>query len=204
MHPDLLFPEPLSDYHDISKISAGDVDAEGLVTFIRDEARTAHEDDITKTFVLCFDVPEGHELKNRVVGYVSFTNSEVSFRGANKPETLNHIPYNSLPALKVTRLLVCSDYQRKGFGELLIGYATEIAEKKLVPWVGCRLLVVDSKQKAIDFYLKCGFDKLNTKKNLAKSTPVMYRDLRFIRSDDGERVAISEQQYSIPETQDQN
>ena len=48
---------------------------------------------------------------------------------------------------------------------------------ELVPRVGCRFIIADAKQEAIEVYNKIGFSLLDTEKNLEKEEPIMFLDL---------------------------
>lgn len=45
------------------------------------------------------------------------------------------------------------------------------------PNVGCRFIVVDSKQPAVKFYERLGFTLLDTAANKASEQPMMYPDI---------------------------
>lgn len=85
--------------------------------------------------------------------------------------------YPEYPAVKIARLAVHQQLQGSGIGRGLVAMALGIAKDQICPSVGCRFMMVDSKQRSIDFYLKCGFTILDTVANRQRESPVMYIDL---------------------------
>ena len=60
---------------------------------------------------------------------------------------------------------------------MLIDLALGIAKDRISSAAGCRFLVVDSKQDAVEFYQKRGFTLLGTQANLMRSDPILFIDL---------------------------
>jgi len=46
-----------------------------------------------------------------------------------------------------------------------------------MPNIGCRFIVVDSKQDAVDFYRRLGFTTIEADGDNNSDTPIMYLDL---------------------------
>ena len=84
---------------------------------------------------------------------------------------------NSLPAIKIARLAVDSRFRSNAIGENLISHALSIAIEQIAPAVGCRFMITDAKQQAVDFYLKQGFILLDTEDNKLRDEPIMFFDL---------------------------
>lgn len=61
-----------------------------------------------------------------------------------------------IPTLKITRLAICDEFQGKNFGKILIAFA-EIKAFIQQESTGCKAIVVDSKNSAINFYEKTNF-----------------------------------------------
>ena len=82
--------------------------------------------------------------------------------------------YRSMPAVKIGRFAVTKDLQVSGIGtELISGIKYDFVNGNKT---GCRFIIVDAYQKAINFYKKNGFDFLSgTDKD--KETRLMYFDL---------------------------
>ena len=85
--------------------------------------------------------------------------------------------YRHFPAVKIARLAVDKNVRNNGLGKVLIDLALGIAKDRISSAVGCRFLVVDSKQDAVEFYQKRGFTLLGTQNNLTRSDPILFIDL---------------------------
>ncbi|MCG2724255.1 GNAT family N-acetyltransferase [archaeon] len=81
--------------------------------------------------------------------------------------------YKTLPALKIGRICVHSEYSGRGIGTHMIDFAT-VKAFMLSEEVGCRFISTDAKRDAIHFYKKNGFEILRTRE---KGTIPMYFDL---------------------------
>jgi len=84
--------------------------------------------------------------------------------------------YKSHPAVKVGRLAVNSQYQRKGIGSELMDYIKGyfLDNNK----TGCRFITVDAvnNPRTVNFYLRNGFDFL-TSKDEGEDNRLMFFDL---------------------------
>lgn len=80
----------------------------------------------------------------------------------------------SIPCYKIARLAVDEDYHGKDIGETLL-FDCIYQAKELSKEIGCRLVIVDSKQDSVDFYLKYGFEY--TAKYETQKHPTLYLDL---------------------------
>ena len=93
----------------------------------------------------------------KYAGFISFSNSIIE---AKDIDMNTNIAY-PLPSLKITRLCVFEEYQNKGIGNLFLIFAYLmgfIQQQK----TGCKVLLVDSKIEAKEFYLKNDFIELNS------------------------------------------
>lgn len=94
-------------------------------------------------------------------------------------EDLNDFLFNDdMNAIKIGRLAVSKQYQKAGFGNLIIrivrGMYTSMPQQ-----AGCRFITVDAYKNALLFYEKNGF-KFLTDKDKANDTRAMYYDLKAI------------------------
>jgi hypothetical protein len=55
--------------------------------------------------------------------------------------------------------------------------AIALVTEKVMPYVGCRFLIVDSHTSAVDFYKARGFTLLDTEENKASAHPMMFLDV---------------------------
>jgi ribosomal protein S18 acetylase RimI-like enzyme len=85
--------------------------------------------------------------------------------------------YKQYPAVKIARLLVDARQRNLGIGESLVELALGTTKGNVCPFVGCRFVVVDSKEEAVSFYERRGFTLLDTPENKKRSEPIMFIDL---------------------------
>jgi GNAT superfamily N-acetyltransferase len=154
----------------VSGLSLGDQEFTPLKTFLRKHARRYHKECLAKTYVFVTQAkPE------KIVAYISLICSQIE-ASYGQPE-VEEYEYGDLPAVKVARLAVDSRNRGQDLGSKLVAVATAIAKDNVMPHVGCRFLVVDSKKGSVKFYEKCGFRLLDTPNNKKRSSPVMFLDL---------------------------
>lgn len=109
----------------------------------------------------CFITYLLEEIKENnkiVLGYISFSNTVIESDCEEAKELLNvskSMQY-PIPTLKITRLAISDDFQRKSFGKILIAFA-EIKAFIQQETTGCKAIVVDSKDMAIKFYESANF-----------------------------------------------
>lgn len=90
-------------------------------------------------------------------------------------ETLE-INYPYYPAVKIGRLAVAEDYQKKNVGSILIEWII-IYIYTIRKEIGIRLISVDAYSKAINFYKNNFFKCIESKYSPSKHTVPMYIDL---------------------------
>lgn len=143
-----------------------------LFEFLVEDAYNNQIINISKTYLAFKD--------NILVGYITLLNDSIHLEGDLKQVFKNKgVHYKSLPALKIGRLAVADDFQRKGIGSELISFSIVISNK-LNEYSACRFIVLDAKHNKISgkdplhFYKKIGFKIL---KEREKGTIPMYLDL---------------------------
>jgi GNAT superfamily N-acetyltransferase len=138
-----------------------------LAAFLQRQALDHHNKHVSKTYVL--------EDENRIVlAYVSLCCGQVELEHPIDDVVDYKYP---VPAVRIGKLAVCDGFERKGYGSQLVNLAIAIAKNEVRSAVGCRFLLVDSHQDAIEFYKKNGFVMINTKQNQKRRTPVMFLDI---------------------------
>lgn len=156
---------------DVARFSLGDKIFVPLKIFLRKHAQQYHSQNICKTYVLV----EKGEI--RVFGYVSLVCSQIELVGK---DLIPGFPYEGAPCLKIVRLAIDKSLQGKGLGIGLVNWCISVASQRIMPHVGCRFLVVDSKPESIDFYKDRGFTLLDTQKNKDSKCPLLFMDLNKI------------------------
>ena len=93
---------------------------------------------------------------------------------------ISELHLESLPAIKIGRLAVDQRWQGRGIGRLLIKYIGGIALES-GRFGSVRLLIVQAKPGAVDFYQKCGFQLTEeTKRERGRRNRTMFLDLHKI------------------------
>lgn len=158
-----------------------DCDNEELNGFLFDDAKNYHQKRLAKTYL--FD--DG----DVVVAYWSLLNDSLSIKdfGDNMTEETMRKWYGrvasvlpiakhkrSYPAVKIGRLAIHKNYQRKGIGKDILDLVIYYFTHKNIS--ACRFITVDALTDAIQFYEKNGF-KFLTSKDRNSSTRIMYYEL---------------------------
>lgn len=114
----------------------------------------------------------------KLIGYITLICGEILTETPQEvipPEQV--YDYKTFPSVKIARLAIDRRYQGKGLGDYLVAFAVGVVKEAIAPHVGCRFVVVDSKQSAVKFYERVGFTLLDTVANKANDQPVMYLDI---------------------------
>ncbi|AVF37822.1 GNAT family N-acetyltransferase [Rahnella sikkimica] len=180
--PDYLIL-PINQFHKSKSFKSGSAEYLPLKTFLQKEAVKFRQGFIAQTYVVVDD--DERKDKNLVIsdyeytvlGYITLTCSEVAIEGYKLEGCESAEKYASLPAVKIARFAVDCRERGKKIGKLLFEHALFVAKEEIMPRVGCRFLVTDAKQGAIDFYHSREMQLLETDANRQKKHPVMFIDL---------------------------
>ena len=166
---------PMQSNDDPTKLSLGDSAHAPLKIFLKKNAFDFHQCQIAKTYVL---IKSG---SSQIWGYITLVNSEISLNCEQRPpEPIGAARYDTFPAVKIARLAVDKRLQRNGFGRMMLEWAVSHVRISIMPHVGCRFIVVDTKDSSFSFYQRAGFVLLNTQASVASEYPVMFFDLAKI------------------------
>jgi len=160
----------------VGSFSLGDKTYQPLKTFLKDYAKDFHTNNITKTYVLA-----ENKQSTKIVAYISLVCSEITLNTEQKPKKINLERYETFPAVKLARLAVDARYRKSGLGRLLMQAGIAIIQENIMPWVGCRYFLVDSKPNSLRFYEKYGFILLDHKENETSENPLLLLDMHTIR-----------------------
>ena len=146
----------------VSGLSLGHAEYKPLKIFLKKNAKNFHDNNIAKTFVYVQNPDNGTP---RVMAYITLICAEIEVDGKQKPdECASASKYKSYPAIKIARLAVDRTVERQGLGKKLVAFAVATAQS-VMPKVGCRFLVVDSKPQAVSWYeKKAGFTLLDAER----------------------------------------
>ncbi len=172
--PEQLQIRPIKPGDRVAGFSLGDPSKIALKTFLQKHALRFHEENIATTYVL---VSSSAEDRN-VYGYITLVSSEIRTDGESQLTDIEQADcYDSLPGVKIARLAIHKDCQGNGYGGELVSFAVAMIAGKIMPYVGCRFVIVDSKPDAVGKYAEWGFTMLNTESNRTSDHPLLYIDL---------------------------
>ncbi len=120
-----------------------------LETHIKQYAYSHQKEGLFQTYFFTQD--------DKYLGYVSVAISSIDREKIQKDEIAIPTSINyEIPALKITRLCIFDEYLKQNVGTVLISFI-EILAVTLQSTIGCRAVIVDSKEEAVDFYKKFDF-----------------------------------------------
>lgn len=156
----------------VSGFSLGDPSLTPLKTFLRKDAQKFHKNGLGRTW--CFTSTSTTTPK--VVAYITLVCGEIAVDGNVNAEDITY-NYSHFPAVKIARLAVDKRYSGQGLGSQLVNLALAIVKEDVIPNIGCRFIVVDSKKNSVKFYEKKGFTLLDTQANRNRDNPLLFIDL---------------------------
>jgi ribosomal protein S18 acetylase RimI-like enzyme len=131
--------------------STFDCDTSELNQFLKQYAKqNQFKHYIGTTYVLIFE--------DKIVGYVSVSASSIRIDELSLV-TDKKLPNYPLPILRLTRLAVDKNYQKSGFGKMLLRFVFELTLKQKEQF-GCFGLIVDAKRPSVSFYEQFGFKSI--------------------------------------------
>jgi len=178
----MLVLRPIQPGDKVTGFSLGRAEFSPLKAFLRKDAKTYHQENIAKTFVLV-DPDEEHP---QVHGYITLICSEIDCSKNNASIESNK--YSKSPAVKIARLAVRSKSRGHAYGVSIVKWAIANVIENIMPYTGCRFLVVDSKKSAIGYYENIGFTLLDTKRNRESKNPILFIDLHKLQKKDTQKV----------------
>ena len=166
------------------------VEHQELVDYIKQCAYKHSKDDFYKTYALI-------NKQNSLMAYISFSLATINKADLvqMKPTASTYPPY-PVPALKITRLLVSDDFKKQGLGTQLLKLA-DILAFITAHQVGCKLILVDAKKDARDFYESKGnfISKLDNEQD--NTTILMYKMVEKDQNTDIQRYINYCKDYSL-------
>jgi GNAT superfamily N-acetyltransferase len=156
----------------LTGLSLGDAAFTPLKIFLRKHALEYEKQSLARTYA-AFQVEP-----RKILGYITLVCGEVVTNDGDQCLIADvDYRYRQYPAVKIARLAVDQSVQGVGLGKHLVDLALGIAKREVCPAVGCRFVMVDSKENAVKFYEACGFTLLDTPANRERDEPVMFVDL---------------------------
>jgi GNAT superfamily N-acetyltransferase len=145
-----------------------------LKSFLKKEARKLHQEHLARTFVL---VPKG---ETKVLAYITTLCTRMAVEQFGKQAVLEGFRYKDYPAIKLARLAVDASLQGQGIGSQLVDFVIGLITGHVMPYTGCRFLVVDAKPESVRFYAAKGFLPIGTNTEGHTETTTMFIDLRRV------------------------
>jgi GNAT superfamily N-acetyltransferase len=174
---------------DTNKFSLGNSVHTPLKIFLKKNALDFHQYGIAKTYVLI----NQNLSPSRILAYITLMSSEIVLNINDRPrETSAMARYEAFPAVKIARLAVDKTIQGKGWGRIILDWCINHIRLAIMPYIGCRFLVVDSKPDAIKFYEKEGFVLINSEQNKSNQVMVMFLDLLKARIYQSDNIFLSQ------------
>lgn len=134
--------------HDRSGFTCG---VGALDSYLHRRAGQHQRDGIATTHVLI-----DHAEPTRILGYCSLSAAQLHLQELQEADR-KRLPAYPVPAIRVGRLAVSSAEQGRGYGQLLLGHAVNLA-LSVRQTMGVRVLIVDAKDvQAAAFYEGFGF-----------------------------------------------
>lgn len=122
-----------------------------LDSYLKRQAGQHQRDGIATTHVLADDGTPA-----RILGYVTLAAAQMELSDM-QPADRERLPHYPVPAVRVARLAVASSAQGHGYGQWLLGHATNVGVRMRAQ-MGVRVLLVDALDaRAAEFYRTYGF-----------------------------------------------
>lgn len=137
--------QEVSSLYALHNFDCGDED---LNEFLKIDSLKYRDQLIAKTFLVIY--------KEQVVAFFSVMNDAIKLKLEETKGTQNLTRLNEYPALKVGRLGVDNNYQRRGLGEICINLILGLG-RKINDASACRFITVDSYLESVVFYERRGF-----------------------------------------------
>ena len=158
--------EKASSRFDLSRIDCGDSD---LNDYFRNDAVLFREELLTQTYV--FHDNEDDEI----YAVIDFCNDalprERMTGGQRRKISHKKRGFDTFPAVKITRLGVCREFQGKKIGSVLLEAVKHffLADNR----TGCRFITVDAYRSAVGFYERNDFARMLTKESEDSNAPTI-------------------------------
>ena len=119
-------------------------------SFLKTEAYQEQEDGLNTTH-LFIDSKE-----NKIAAYIALCNDSIRLDFSER-DSMGYA-YATIPALKIARLAVSSDYQHRGIGKLLVQFSAYMG-MQIQKISGIAFLTLDCYEHRVSFYESMGFVK---------------------------------------------
>lgn|GEM_PF-769089 len=140
----------LSITHDLSSFRCRDPE---LTAFLHDDSLINQDHKVSATTLVFW--------QGELVGFFTLINDCIEREVMQKRDRKHGFRYNHYPAMKIARLATHADYERRGIGTNMISMIY-VVYNRLSRYSGCRVITVDAKLDAVEFYKKFGFHEIRS------------------------------------------
>lgn len=145
-----------------------------LDEFLHEDAKNYNEYGLTKTVIVFIENFDG------IAAYFSLSSDAVVLNDSEKFELGVTLPIRSFPAVKITKLAISSQLQRRKIGSDLIDLISGLVN---IDHIAIRLLTVDAvnSPEVLSFYERTGFvrslQEERARQHQSRDTILMFKDL---------------------------
>lgn len=160
-----------------SSLKLGSAELQPLKAYLRHNSKRYHKQNLARTFVVTEDG------QKQVIAYATILCTQIrvdQVGGVDLAE--GHFPYQDYPAIRLARLAVDSRQQGKGLGGTLVDFILSLARDHIMPFAGCRFLILDAKPGSVSFYRKKGFSEIGAIPDDGNPLTLMFVDLHKLGS----------------------
>ena len=87
-----------------------------------------------------------------IIGYITLRASSLNIRG-------HKADFGAFPAIEIMAIAINSNYEKQGFGRMLLNYTINVADKLRRNYTGIEYVITCADGNAVGFYSKCNFNK---------------------------------------------
>ena len=148
-----------------------------LTIFLKEDALNNQTNRLSATFLACWN--------DDLVGYFTLINDSIVAEAVHESDREPSWEYRKYPAIKIARMARHRDFDGHGIGTIML-LRIFIIVLHVSQFTGCRIITVDSKPGAVDWYRKKGFTLAQVKPR--DDTIPLYMDFHRFVSQEEQRV----------------
>lgn len=134
------------------------------------------KEDALKDHEFLYSITKVVEYQGEVIGYFTLVTDTINPKLVDTSIGIKY-GYAKLPAVKIARLATDKNYMGMGVGASMMVWIFRIV-LNMIGDVGCRVITVDAKKEAQEFYHHFSFRPVNSKSD--KETVPMYIDIKSL------------------------
>jgi GNAT superfamily N-acetyltransferase len=172
-YPDIVF-RPLDAFDDVASFHSTEGE---LDDFLKEDALDNQVNRLSVTFLAIWN--------DTIVGYFTLVNDSIVAEAVDKSDREPSWEYRKYPAIKIARMARHRDFSGHGIGTVML-LRVFIIVLHVSQFTGCRIITVDSKHGAVEWYRKNGFTRAQVKPR--DDTLPLYMDFHRFVSQEEQRV----------------